>query len=160
MMTTIAQWLEDTLRIPGFRQLVPMRLELKQERFIKDVTELSGTLSGIGPVTGWLLLTGKVVRLQEEPLPTGAIPLSGEWFSVKHHFVLEQTEGGWTLYEFELEEAAAEQATHLAERIRHRHVGAVSHEALLYWRLWEPDVVDSAPICRLALFSGFQEAAE
>ena len=161
-MSTISRWMQDLTALKGLKPLTPVQLTAETHKLSRQ--QLAEALGGMGVVTGWLQQAGSIQRLVAESLPASAVPLAGEWVRDDMHWLLEYTAPGeWQLHHFRLQPAEPATATHMAEPVRHRMVGAKSHESLHYRRLWEPDNTsggDMAPVARIALFSGFEESEE
>lgn len=152
----IAQWLADLALLPetDAEHWQPFRHTLAEQRL--DIDTLSTHLAALGPVSGWLTETGRVVQLRQQVIDLHNHPLEGEFFANSRHWQLvHHGRGQWRLYEHQLQTCPAAEATHLGEPVSHLLAGTPGAR-LRYWRLWTAGV-DRAPHCSLAVLAAIEE---
>lgn len=158
-MSTIVRWLDDLARLPDLQGITYTPLAVRHVAHPLTRADLAGALAGLGPVTGWLQETGRVVAHHAEGVVLQGVPLAGEWCNGSRHWILEHGSGeSWWLHAFTAEPCAAEAATHLGETVSHLRTGQPGRR-LRYWRLWSSDATlpGQPPVATLALFTGFED---
>lgn len=159
-MSTPAHWLNDLALLPDQDMANWQPLQHQAETRHLSGDELATALAALGPVSGWLMCTGQVHRLHQQPVPATTGILSGEFHSTAGEGQAQtcwqlshQGRDQWQLHTHHIQVVPSGAANALGERISHRHVDG-GH--LHYYRLWQPDN-DQAPQCRIALLTGIQE---
>lgn len=153
-MSEIKQWLADLALLPeidiGRWQAFRHQGECRE----LDAAALPAALRELGAVSGWLCETGRVLALREEIPALQGMALGGEFYRDDSCWQLRQLpRGRWQLQRHQLSPCAADQATHLGERVSQRTVaGGRAH----YWRLWAADA-DRLPQCTLAVLTRIEE---
>lgn len=160
-MRTLQTWLADLSRMPTLQEgdreyWQPFRHTCTSRTLGAD--ELADTLRQIGPVSGWLIETGRVVELEQQTIELLHMPLAGEFFRGDQHWQLSaHPRGCWLLHHHTLNPCSAEEATHLADKVEHL-LASPRRGRLVYWRLWAPETepdtnADLGPTCRIALLT-------
>ncbi len=164
-MSTIQDWVADLQRMPTlsddrFAHWQPFRHACACRTL--DAETLSEALRQLGPVSGWLSETGRIVELERQSVEPIQRPLAGEFFRDGHHWQLSaHPRGRWLLHHHTMSPCPADQATHLGERVTHL-LAAPRRGWLEYWRLWAPDCEpdtrhDPGPTCRIALLTAIRK---
>lgn len=164
-MSILQNWLADLSRMPAlqegdFENWQPFRHACTSRTL--SAPDLDEALRQLGPVSGWLTETGRIVELERQTIEPIHRPLAGEFFRDGDHWQLSaHPRGRWLLHHHTLAPCPAEEATHLGERVTHL-LAAPRRGWLEYWRLWAPEVEsdnnhDLDPACRIALLTAIRK---
>ncbi|MCB1657858.1 MAG: hypothetical protein KDI39_06480 [Pseudomonadales bacterium] len=158
-MTHIKEWLTDLALLPETHLENFQPCCIKATSVTLSEKDVDRKLKHLGKVTGWLQETGRVITLDKQSISCDSFPMSGEFCAEHIHYILKYIgRNEWQLDTFVYQACQASEASHLAEKIQHRMVGAKNKKSLMYWRLWEAESeLSPAPVVRIALFAGFVE---
>lgn len=133
-------------------------VKLERHRETLDSSALLDALQQIGPVQGWLLLTGERVILKNEPIDDlSQHLLAADLYANGVSFrVRELTDGKWLLVRLQLMKCNVIEATHLAVTVNHLATEKGIKE-LSYQQLWCKKEGSGLQIDD-AVFSGFEGA--
>lgn len=165
MSSPLQTWLTDLSRMPilqedGLEHWQPFRHACTSRTF--DAHELTEVLGQIGPVSGWLMETGRIVELEQQAIEPLHDLLSGEFFRGDEHWQLSaHPRGRWLLHHHTLVICPLDEATHLGEKVEHL-LASPRRGRLEYWRLWAPETEpdtnqDLGPTCRIALLAAIRK---
>lgn len=163
-MSAIENWLADLQRTPAPNgnerdDWLPFRHTCTTRALSAD--DLANVLRELGPVSGWITETGRVVQLEQQFIELVHRPLAGEFFRESDHWQLNaHPRGRWLLHHHELSACSPAEATHLGEKVEHL-MAAPKRGWLEYRRLWAPGVDpdthhDLGPVCRIALLTAIR----
>lgn len=159
-MSTIKQWYDDLTKVARTVKALNINafklVQVEQKTQYLNQAELRQKLEQFVSITGWIQETSKVHDLHQEKFQSNSIPLNGEWVCDGVSYHLDYVgKNQWCLQQYTLKFGINDtEATHLAEKITHRHVDA---GVLEYQRLWQPEQCSLAPVARCAVFVGFKK---
>lgn len=155
-MSEITQWLADLALLPETAIERWQAFRHQHDHQQCDAAGLPALLAALGEVSGWLSETGRVRELRQQPVEADGLPLAGEFFRGDSHWQLQHLgRGRWELHHHQLHPCAADEASHLGERISQRHADGGAR--LNYWRLWAKDEADGLPQCQLAVLFSIED---